>query len=166
MNEVALNAVLHRGPCLLADTFKAKSQEQLAEIIRAAICSNEHQHGAGYNPGWLKEVSDGFAQYRRRVQWPNLHDSIQDHRQKTLFCGDELGSPPLAWILYWRGEYSNLFGRYIPKSLRRWGFVMWDAARLDSDAKDAIEQAWCGYDYDNSDPREDFYDSSVAASPT
>lgn len=156
--------MLRHGPYLLADTFKAKTQEQLAETIRAAIGSSKRQHGGGHTLDWLDDVSDEFAQAERREQWPTRHDSAQDSRQKTLFDGDKLDSPPLAWVLFWRGEYSNLFGRYIPKALRRWGFVMWDAARLDSDANDAIEDAWYENHYDYGDPREDDYDSSVIAS--
>lgn len=166
LNEKSLNAVLRHGPDLLANTFKAKSQEQLVEIIRAAIESSQRQLGGVYPFDWLDETLDELAQGERRDQWPTRHDSAQDFMQKTPFDGDKLDSPPLAWILYWRGEYSNLFGRYIPEALRRWGFVMWDAARLDLDAKDSIEQAWCGNNYHYADPREDDYDSSVVDSPT
>jgi hypothetical protein len=37
--------------------------------------------------------------------------------------------PPFAWILMWRGKYSNLYGEYIPDLLRGWGYVMWDERR-------------------------------------
>lgn len=167
LNEISLKAVLRHGPYLLADALKAKSQEQLASTIRAAIESSQRQRGGVYPLDWLDDGADEFAHAVRRVECPTRHDAAQDRRQKTPFDEDKLDSPPLAWILFWRGEYSNLFGVFIPKALRRWGFVMWDAARLDSDVKDSIEQAWCGdpYNYDYADPREDDYDSSVVASP-
>lgn len=33
--------------------------------------------------------------------------------------------------MIWGGTYSNLFGDYIPDALCQWGWVMWDAARLE-----------------------------------
>lgn len=159
MNEISLKLVLRHGLHLLAETFKAKSHEQLVELIRAAIESSLRVPVHGF--GWLDEAQDELRQDERRADWPTHHDSAQDRRQKTPFHGDKLGAPPLAWVLYWQGEYSNLFGMHIPGALRRWAFVMWDAARLDSDAKDEIDRAW----WVRSDPREDDWDSSVASSP-
>lgn len=53
--------------------------------------------------------------------------------------------PPLAWTLLWCEEYANLYGHYVPDNIRRWGYVMWDAARLEQtsakDKLDAIAQA-------------------------
>lgn len=167
MNKTSLNTVLQYGLHLLARTIKDKSHEQLVEIIRTAVTSSDRSHGSSYNNDWLDEAQGDIAQYERQEGWPNLRDSAQSSRQKTPFHGDKPDSPPLAWILFWRGEYSNLFGCFITKTLRRWGFVMWDAARLDSDARDDIERAWCWKPSD-SDPRswDDDYESSVVSSPT
>lgn len=60
-----------------------------------------------------------------------------------LFRGDDLDSPPLAWVLIWGEAYSNLFGTFIPKPLRLWGYIMWDARRLEeSGAKDVLMREW------------------------
>ncbi|KAI3391475.1 hypothetical protein diail_7306 [Diaporthe ilicicola] len=158
VNDTPLTIVLRYGPRLLAKTFKATSHEQLVELIRAAI---ESAWMVSIYGGTLDEVQDEWMQDARRAEWPNHHDSAQDHRQKTPFNGDKLGAPPLAWVLYWQGDYSNLFGGHIQEPLRRWAFVMWDAARLDSHAKDEIENAWGA----GSDPREDDWNPSVANSP-
>lgn len=77
------------------------------------------------------------------------------------FDGDNLDSPSLGWILYWKGEYSNLVGNFVHFELRRWGFVMWDAARLTGEAKD-FSELWCMQQFGPYDPREDDYDPSVA----
>lgn len=82
---------------------------------------------------------------------------------KKMQCEqDDLFSPPLAWVAFWDGRYSNLFGRYVPPALRRWGYVMWDAKRLEaSGAMEFVESEWqCMYGVRGSpeedDPRE-FY---------
>lgn len=118
------------------------------------------QHG----PFWLEDVWDDVASAVRRELWPSPHDTTQDSRQTTVFDGDKLDSPPLAWILFWQYEFSNLSGIYIPGSLRRWAFVIWDATRLDSDARDAAEQAYYEAGYLVEDPREGTWDSNIADS--
>ena len=35
-------------------------------------------------------------------------------------------------MTFWRVEASNLFGEFVPKTFRRWGYVMWDAPRLEA----------------------------------
>lgn len=142
--------------------FKQKSQAQLAETIRATIESSPRHYWDRYFLDWSDE---SIAHMERREEWPNRYDYAQDRRQKMIFNGDQLDSPPLAWILFWHGEYSNLLGMFIPKALRRWGYVMWDAARLDPDAKDAVVRGYYEKHYHLSDPREDDYDSSVAGTP-
>lgn len=73
------------------------------------------------------------------------------------FEGDRLDLPSPAWVQFWHGEYSNLTGNLIPEELRRWGFVMWDAARLNSRAEARIDyHTYCGWD-----PREENYHPSV-----
>lgn len=57
---------------------------------------------------------------------------MQAERVPLPFRGDrDLDAPPLAWTTIWNDEYSNLYGRYIPDAMRRWGYVFWDAATLE-----------------------------------
>lgn len=163
VNNRSLNAVLRYGPHLLADTLKAKGQDKLAEMTRAAIVSGMGEHRGLEGNDWIDDaVLDGMTQGDRRELWPTQYDAAQNSRQKTPFDGDSLAFPPLAWVLFWQGEYSSLFGPiYVPETLRRWGFVMWDAARLDANAKAAIEDAWYGTDFTYADPREEDYDLDV-----
>lgn len=60
--------------------------------------------------------------------------ATQDSGRELRFDGDSTDGPPLAWVLYWQGKASNAFGDHVPASLRRWGYVMWDAHRLDGGA--------------------------------
>lgn len=62
--------------------------------------------------------------------------------------------PPLAWTLVFGGTYSNIFGEYIPEKFQKWGWVMWDAARLERmGAKDVMIDEW----EDWGDRREDYW---------
>ncbi|KAI3395931.1 hypothetical protein diail_642 [Diaporthe ilicicola] len=154
----SLNIALRHGLRLLADTFQTEDHEQLANIMRAAIVSGSSgEHGGVDGEDWIDDSVWDYNQDSRRDQYPSDRDSAQDSRQAMLFDGDSLKSPPLGWVLFWMSEYSNLFGSHIPEGLRRWGFVIWDAGRLDSTAKDAIEREWDSM-YGMTDPREDDYE--------
>lgn len=153
MNPRSMNAVLEYGPQLLSDILKTEGHEQLVEMVRVAIVS-------GIGDAWIENAIQGLVQMERREKWYSQRDSAQDFRQKLPFDGDRLDSPTLAWVIYWRGEYSNLIGIYVPEALRRWGFVMWDAARLNSRAEARIDYWWWAR-WGKFDPREDDYDSSV-----
>lgn len=49
-----------------------------------------------------------------------------------LFEGDVTlpGYPPLSWTTVWKNKYSNIYGDYIGRPLRLWGYIFWDAPRL------------------------------------
>lgn len=62
--------------------------------------------------------------------------------------------PPLAWTLIWEGTYSSLVGYFINDKLRKWGYVMWDAARLEkTGAKEVLKRQWES-DWLGQDPRD------------
>ncbi|KAK4148879.1 hypothetical protein C8A00DRAFT_38529 [Chaetomidium leptoderma] len=51
------------------------------------------------------------SQNRRWENWYSEADAAQDRRDKTPFSStDTPDLPPLAWVTYWRGEASNMFG--------------------------------------------------------
>lgn len=79
-------------------------------------------------------ISKDAQEWRRATSYTDA-DAAQDSGQEVRFEGDSADAPPLAWVLYWRGRASNLFGDYVPASFRRWGYVMWDAHRVDGGAE-------------------------------
>lgn len=66
----------------------------------------------------------------RRQKHPSDKDLKQERRDPLPFQGDNEELSPLAWTLIWQGTYSNLFGWYVGDDIRHWGFIMWDAVRL------------------------------------
>lgn len=68
-----------------------------------------------------------------REQYPSDRDIKEKRRDPLPFQGDNGELPPLAWTLIWQGIYSNRFGWAVEEKLdsRFWGYVMWDAMRLE-----------------------------------
>ncbi|UPL00537.1 hypothetical protein LCI18_011471 [Fusarium solani-melongenae] len=67
------------------------------------------------------------------------------------FQGGKELCPPLAWTILWNNSTSKLYGDYIPDELRHWGYVMWDAARLETSGATCLlktqwKEMWAGYD--------------------
>ncbi|KAE8361152.1 hypothetical protein BDV27DRAFT_148066 [Aspergillus caelatus] len=79
---------------------------------------------------------------------PSNRDLRQERGDPLPFQGDEFPDangvrPPLAWTLIWKGSYSNLYGYYVQDVIRSWGYVMWDATRLDrTGAKELLARQW------------------------
>ncbi|RAK84011.1 hypothetical protein BO79DRAFT_276332 [Aspergillus costaricaensis CBS 115574] len=119
---------------------------------------------------WLEEFLEGdvhgafthAAQSGRRARAPSERDKKEERREPLPFRGDRVDGvyPPLAWTLLWKGTYSNMLGSYIPDEIQRWGYVMWDAARLErTGAKEVLEREWdlmWGENEDARDQREFF----------
>lgn len=61
----------------------------------------------------------------------------------TFFCDDVLHGPSFAWVIIWRGRYSNKYGEAIPTPLKRWGYVFWDVKRLlKTKDKETLVRTW------------------------
>ena len=164
VNTRSLNGVLRHGLRVLVDTIQTEDHEELVDRIRTAILSGvDSAHVCYVDSDWIEDVVTDLAQIEKRELWYSQQHSAQDFRQRMPFKGDKLDSPPLAWVLFWQGEYSNLIGDYIHPELRRWGYVMWDAARLGPRRKGRIGY-WsfniCGGG-EIQDIRSDTYDDSV-----
>ncbi|RMZ38332.1 hypothetical protein AFCA_000036 [Aspergillus flavus] len=105
------------------------------------------------------EALGELAQFQRRQEHPSNRDLRQERRDPLPFQGDEVPDPngvhpPLAWTLIWRGSYSNLYGYYVQDIIRRWGYVMWHATRLDyTGAKELLARQWEA-DWGDTDPRD------------
>ena len=129
--------------------FKIRDHEHLVSTI-------QQQMGSSYIPlNALEGVLGEADQAMRRENRPSEQDRMQEERAPFPFRGDGgLDAPPLAWTTIWDGTYSNLYGWYVPDELRRWGYVFWDATRLEgSGAMEVLKQQW-EQAWDGDDPRD------------
>ncbi|RMJ06421.1 hypothetical protein CDV36_013981 [Fusarium kuroshium] len=98
------------------------------------------------------------AQKRRHRDDAASRGDNQKGRDHMPFLGDNELYPPLAWTMLWNESYSKLYGDYIPDEIRRWGYVLWDAVRLERvGAKRLLERQWKETWADH-DPRDDMLD--------
>lgn len=68
---------------------------------------------------------------RGEIRWTSFCDAVPPD------------DPPLAWVLLWGGRYANIYEGYVPESLKRWGYVTWDASRwTDMGAKGLVAMQW------------------------
>ena len=104
---------------------------------------------------FLEDALGEMSQIQRRQEQVSSRDQKQQRRDPISFSGDgeDKLCPPLAWTLIWQGTYSNLYGYYVQDLIRRWGYVMWDATRLErTDAKEVLARQW-ETDWGDDDPR-------------
>lgn len=70
-------------------------------------------------------------------------DEFKDGQHAMLLRHDSVDSPPLAWVIIFKNRYINPFDGCVPDAIRRWGYVFWDAGRLDTGgAKDCLVAEW------------------------
>lgn len=127
--------MLHTVCCTIKD------HEHLVSTMQANI---------GQCPSFffVEEALGETAQDKRLEERPCDRDKKQLRGDPMPFRGDgepdEHGPrPPLAWTLIWGQKYSVLYGKHVPENIHRWGYVMWDAARLErTGAKDVLMQQW------------------------
>ncbi|KAI0151843.1 hypothetical protein GGR57DRAFT_470529 [Xylariaceae sp. FL1272] len=82
----------------------------------------------------VEEALGIAAQFDRRDDseyTSNTRDEAEKRRDSIQFIGDLIPprSAPFAWVALWGGRYSNLYGEYVPSTLRRCSYVMWDQRR-------------------------------------
>ncbi len=124
-----LGSISHGLRALYTVSFCMQDHEQLVATMQRIMCYPE-----SYD---LEEELRETSQYSRRQYHLSDRDQKQERREPLRFRGDgepdaEGTRPPLAWTIIWRGTYSNRYGECIPKEMVRWGYVIWDAARLES----------------------------------
>ncbi|KAJ5662748.1 hypothetical protein N7462_011674 [Penicillium macrosclerotiorum] len=94
------------------------------------------------------DVLGETAQSQRRRKQLSNQDLKEEERVPLPFEGDKVPNavksyPPLAWTLIWQGTYSNLYGYYVPDTMRRWGYIMWNKSRLEeTGALEVLARQW------------------------
>ncbi|KAL2258662.1 hypothetical protein VTK26DRAFT_7951 [Humicola hyalothermophila] len=151
--------MLRHGLTLLLTVLNTPNHDDLVDLVRDSILSGLEDFGDSWDPDsdWLDDAVWRDNQYRRREQWYTDADAAQDRREKTPFEGDRADAPPLAWVRFWKGEFSNYFGSLVPGTYRRWGYVMWDAERLDGPGAAAYMEREDWWEAQGWDPREEDY---------
>lgn len=87
-------------------------------------------------------------------------DRKQEARDPLPFEGDIETRPPLAWTVIWKGTFSNFYGYYmndLGTSIRRWGYILWDAPRLQRLGAEDVLRRELEIHWDDYDPRDDWY---------
>jgi hypothetical protein len=79
---------------------------------------------------FIEPILDWTSQDMRRREHPSEEDRAEARRERLPFLGDAEDGPPLAWVIVWRGRYSNEYGSVIDRRLKTWGYVFWDCRRL------------------------------------
>ncbi|KAL7916982.1 hypothetical protein ACQKWADRAFT_307934 [Trichoderma austrokoningii] len=142
-----------RGTSLLHTVlFEIKDHEHLVSLMQRHISSS-------YVPLNVSEGVFGETQQAiRRRDHPSEQDQMQEERVPCQFCGDgEPDTPPLAWTIIWGDTYSNLYGCYTLDEMRRWGYIFWDAARLESTgAREVLRRQW-EESWGDEDPRDNLF---------
>ncbi len=140
--------MLRQGLTLLASVLRTTDHQALAELMRQRFLEAQQPRT---DFCWMDDAVRSSVQETRRGFWYSEEDAAQDWRDKTPFVTDTPDRPPLAWVTFWRGEASNLCGEWVPKTFRRWGYVMWDAPRLE--ASGAMKYIEMESGLDSYDPR-------------
>ena len=125
--------------------FRVQNHESLVSTLRESVTKG----GNHIEDDILAEPAQFFRRHARFVE----RDWKEQRREAMSFEGENEKTPPLAWTSIWDGTYSNMYGYVIPKDLRQWGYVMWDAARMEnSGAKGVLKRQW-DKAWGSSDPR-------------
>ncbi|KAL2809184.1 hypothetical protein BJX63DRAFT_424024 [Aspergillus granulosus] len=143
-----LEGTTSRGLQLLHTVlFSIRDHSHLVETMQNNISLGECQ---------LEEyILHETTQYWRQCYLgPSERDLKQERRDPLPFRGDrvpnpdpaggEILYPPLAWTIIWKGN----------EDLKMWGYVMWDAWRLESiGAREVLKRQWATYWEEAEDPR-------------
>ncbi|KAK7430734.1 hypothetical protein QQZ08_002778 [Neonectria magnoliae] len=134
-----MDGTVSRGLKMTARLLAIDNREKLVAKMQRCLTHDESLDDP------MRKVLGTVAQSDRRDMSPNSNDEAEQRRDPIDFVGDGMrpDGPPLAWVLLWGGKYANIYGEYVPESLRRWGYVMWNERQWnDSGAKELIATQW------------------------
>lgn len=121
IRDSALAGTCQRGLWTLYDVVTQDDHEDLVVTMQYYLV-----HGSGI----FEDALSWTTQFFRRERRPLEGDRIEARRERLPFSGDVVDGPPLAWVIYWKGRYSNRYGDAVQDSLQHWGYVFWDRKRL------------------------------------
>lgn len=122
--------------CSIHVLFKIKNHSHLVSTMQESI----KRPTRNFQEDALNEMTED-------VRIEVLQDLEDDWQAPSAFQCDDIHSAPLSWTLVWRDYYSDNNQYKNHAGIRCWGYIMWDAARLeDTGAKELLlqqqEKAW------------------------
>ncbi|RAH64775.1 uncharacterized protein BO66DRAFT_406121 [Aspergillus aculeatinus CBS 121060] len=151
--------LLQRALCQMEDT---EHPAQLVEIMRERLTPESGFIGP-------REVTSHIWFWNRLNEYGLTEKDLRSQAHEAFpFRGDHVPDPkgefpPRAWTLMWRDTYSNLYGEWIPGALRSWGYVFWDAGRMETEAKEVLLWRWERSFDEDWDPRDEYDLADVRA---
>ncbi|KAH6842393.1 hypothetical protein B0I37DRAFT_345361 [Chaetomium sp. MPI-CAGE-AT-0009] len=117
-----------RGLRPFLEVVQASDHETLVGKMQQYMVAHTH---------FIEDAMTWSTQHRRRQRYPTAQDQAQTRRDRLPFPGDDddPGGPPLAWVIMWRGQYKNEYGRAIEDRFKKWGYVFWDCKRLNASGR-------------------------------
>jgi hypothetical protein len=151
-DDAYLRGTISLGLKVLHRMLITRDHEQRVLAMQEYICFPLGDFLESEGTGLL----DRWTQQDRRQNHPSHRDQKELRRDPLPFEGDQELYPQLAWTILWRGTYSNRYGGYLKDEIRYWGYIMWDAERLeDTGGKEILARLWEERKSDRwSDPRD------------
>ncbi|KAG2420535.1 hypothetical protein HFD88_000147 [Aspergillus terreus] len=147
-----LKGTISRGLKLLHIVSQIHDHNTLVSVIDSEMVSLDIFIGDG-----LMEALSQVTQSRLwGLQPQSPRNVLVRQRAPMPFRGDQEAenAPSLSWVLLWGETYSNMFGGWTWQSLRRWGYVMWDARRIEQTGPQKLLMQWRHEIRKNGDPRD------------
>lgn len=119
--ELAIEGIAMRGLLAFDDIITEDDHEELVELMQCYLVEGN---------GMTEDLFGRTNQYFRRERLPLEGDEMEARRERLGFSREAEDGPPLAWVIYWRGKYSNRYGETVDPGLHKWGYVFWDKKRL------------------------------------
>ncbi|KAJ4326739.1 hypothetical protein N0V84_002859 [Fusarium piperis] len=122
-----VESMVSRGLGMAIRLLSIDDDEQLAMEFRQSLFREKCPDAS------LKEAVSMDAQRISRYDMPRiLPGRVEVMGGEYMgFMGDSVlpTEPPQAWVQLWGEMYSTIYGEYIPESVQRWGYVMWNKDR-------------------------------------
>ncbi|KAK4234038.1 hypothetical protein C8A03DRAFT_18985, partial [Achaetomium macrosporum] len=120
-----MDGTVSRGLKMTVRLLAIRDHETLVSKMQRCLT---HDHNVDAP---MRKALGSVAQSDRRDMSVNIRDEAEQRRDKMEFAGDVVppNGPPLGWVALWNGTYANIYGEYVPRTVREWGYVMWDERR-------------------------------------
>ncbi|RSL95474.1 hypothetical protein CDV31_013871 [Fusarium ambrosium] len=145
-----LESLLRRGLRTAVQLWATHDDEELIVKVREYLRSNRDLDST------LEDALSEIAQSTRRYELdvpPDPRDEMARDRHCMDFTGDAVPptTPPSGWVHLW-GGYANIYGEYVPRTVQRWGYVMWNKERWDfPGGGDRLMDSQCRWPSDDPD---------------